>query len=91
MVHTLRFSEEEEEKFSEIYGDSNLNFSTIVKKRIFNTHTENIRRNESFFSSMGKISSYLNMLENYNSDMDKISTKILTLINKEVEHLWQNL
>lgn len=91
MVHTLRFSDEEEKKFNEIYGDSKLSFSTIVKKRIFNTHTEIKQRSEAFSLSLGSLSTHINMLKNHIDEKDKNAVDILNLMKKEVESLWLNL
>lgn len=91
MVHTLRFSDEEEKKFNEIYGDSNLNFSTIVKKTVFNTRTETKQRSGAFLLSLGTLSMYMNMLKNHIDEKDKSAVDILYLMKKEVESLWLNL
>ena len=91
MVHTLRFSDEEEKKFNEIYGDSKLSFSTIVKKRIFNTHTESKQRSGAFLLSLGNLSTHINMLKNHIDEKDKNAVDILNLMKKEVEYLWLHL
>lgn len=91
MVHTLRFSDEEEKKFNEIYGDSNLNFSTIVKKTVFNTRTETKQRSGEFLLSLGNLSTHINMLKNGIDEKDKNAVDILNLMKKEVESLWLNL
>lgn len=91
MVHTLRFSDEEEKKFNEIYGDSNLNFSTIVKKTVFNTRTETKQRSGAFLLSLGTLSTHINMLKNGIDEKDKNAVDILNLMKKEVESLWLNL
>lgn len=91
MVHTLRFSDEEEKKFNEIYGDSKLNFSTIVKKTVFNTRTETKQRSGAFLLSLGTLSMYMNMLKNHIDEKDKNAVDILDLMKKEVESLWLNL
>ena len=91
MVHTLRFSDEEEKKFNEIYGDSNLNFSTIVKKTVFNTRTETKQRSGAFLLSLGTLSTHINMLKNGIDEKDKNAVAILNLMKKEVESLWLNL
>lgn len=91
MVHTLRFSDEEEKKFNEIYGDSKLNFSTIVKKKVFNTRTETKQRSGAFLLSLGTLSMYMNMLKNHIDEKDKNAVDILDLMKKEVESLWLNL
>ena len=91
MVHTLRFSDEEEKKFNEIYGDSKLNFSTIVKKKIFNTRTETKQRSGAFLLSLGNLSTHINMLKNHIDEKDKNAVDLLNLMEKEVESLWLNL
>ena len=91
MVHTLRFSDEEEKKFNEIYGDSKLSFSTIVKKKIFNTRTETKQRSGAFLLSLGNLSTHINMLKNHIDEKDKNAVDILNLMKKEVESLWLNL
>ena len=85
MVHTLRFSDEEEKKFNEIYGDSKLSFSTIVKKKVFNTRTESKQRSGAFLLSLGNLSTHINI------EKDKNAVDILNLMKKEVEYLWLNL
>lgn len=91
MVHTIRFSTEEEKKYNELYGNSNLNFSTIVKKKLFQTHSENNQRSGMFMMNLGSLSEHINMLEELIPEKDKKAINLLNLMNKEVAYLWQSL
>ena len=91
MIHTLRFSEEEEKKYKELYGDSNLNFSMTVKKRLFQTHTESNRKNGIFMRNLGNLTTHTNMLENHIPAENTEAFRLLNDIKKEVAGLWQDL
>ena len=91
MVHTLRFSDEEEKKYNELYGESNLNFSTIVKKKLFQTHTESNRQSDIFMRNLGNLATHINMLETHISDKNTEAFRLLNSIKKEVADIWQSL
>ena len=91
MVHTLRFSEEEEKKYKELYGGSNLNFSMTVKKRLFQTHNESNRKNGIFMRNLGNLATHINMLENHIPAENAEAFRLLNDIKKEVADIWQSL
>ena len=91
MVHTLRFSDEEEKKYDRLYGESNLNFSTIVKKKLFQTHNKSKYINDKFMMNLGNLSTHINMLEDHISAENTEAFRLHNTIKKEVVDIWQSL